>query len=189
MKKIIFSIAIAVAASIHAEYLYWQVTGADLTGDFSGATGARVFVSDDNGVSRTYLELGQADPDTGYYEPFGYAVRAPIPGEEPLLAKIDTSAWTGGNYAFYIELINYSSAATYSDSDTTTAYPSGNFVGQTAEGQTYATLNQNGFAGVDLSPVNMAVWNGGTYSPVPEPTSAMLVLFGLAGLALRRRAV
>ena len=43
--------------------------------------------------------------------------------------------------------------------------------------------------GTDLSPVSMAVWHGGAYSSVPEPTSAMLVLFGLAGLALRRRAV
>lgn len=188
MKAILFSIAIAVTASLHAEYLYWQVTDAQVSGDFANATGARVFVSSDNGVNRTYLELGQGDADTGF-DSFGYAVQAPIPGNDPLVAKIDNSAWKNDTYAFYIELINYSSSATYSANDTTTAYPSENFVGQTSEGQTYATLNQNGFAGVDLSPVNMAVWNGGTYSPVPEPTSAMLVLFGLAGLALRRRAV
>ena len=188
MKKILFSIVIAFAASLHAEYLYWQVTGAEVSGDFSGATGARVFVSDNNGVSRTYLELGQADADTGF-ESFGYAVQAPISGEEPLVAKIDNAAWKGDTYAFYIELINYSSSATYTSNDNITAYPSGNFVGQSETGLTYASLNANDFVGTDLSPINMAVWNGGSYSPVPEPTSAMLVLFGLAGLALRRRAV
>ena len=190
MKTILFAIA-AVVASVgaHAEYLYWQVQSSDLPDFASDATGARVFVSNDNGVSdRHYLNIGYADYDTGFGN-IGYAVQVPV-NDTSLVAEFDSSTYGSGNYAFFIELINY--AETYRTSDAATpAYNATGtpFKGQTAEGQSYAQLAEHGYVGTDLSPINMSVWHGGAYSPVPEPTSAMLVLFGLAGLALRRRAV
>ena len=193
MKTILFTIAV-VAASLgaHAEYLYWQVKSEDLAPDFTSANGARVFASTDGGVTRNYLNIGYADYDDGF-QSIGYAVQVPV-NDTSLLA--DCSAYANNTaYAFYIELINYDD--TYRDSGTpgvitqTPAYNASgtDFRGQSAEGLSYTQLAEHGFAGTDLSPINMAVWNGGSYSPVPEPTSAMLVLFGLAGLALRRRAV
>lgn len=191
MKKILFAIAV-VAASVgaRAEYLYWQVKNSDLPSFASDATGARVFASNDGGATRNYLNIGYADYDEGF-KSIGYAVQVPV-NDTSLVADFDKDTYSGNNYAFYIELINY--ADTYRTSNPVTATPaydaaSTPFRGQSAEGQTYTQLVSQGYAGADLSPVNMAVWNGGTYSPVPEPTSAMLVLFGLAGLALRRRAV
>ena len=190
MKTILFTIAAVVASvGVHAEYLYWQVQSTDLPNFATDATGARVFASNDGGVTRNYLNIGYADYDDGF-QSIGYAVQVPV-NDTSLLAEFDTSTYGDGtSYAFYIELINY--AETYRTSNTSTpAYNAENtpFKGQSEVGQTYASLNANGFVGTDLSPINMSVWNGGSYSPVPEPTSAMLVLFGLAGLALRRRAV
>ena len=193
MKKILFAIAaVAVSAGAHASYLYWQIDGTteDVTA-LSGATfdGARVFVSNDGGVNKTYLEIGYADPDLPLgYQNVGYAVNVPQPNMSLVAVVPDNAGYdvASANYAFYIELVNYNS--TLNSSQTDSGYGTSEFVGQ-SEGQTYASLSSHDFIGSDLSPVNMAIWHGGTYSPVPEPTSAMLVLFGLAGLALRRRAV
>jgi len=193
MKKIFFAIAaVAVSAGAHASYLYWQIDGSsEDVSALSGATfdGARVFVSNDGGVSdKTYLEIGYADPDLqSGYQSVGYAVNVPQPNL-PLVAVVpDSAGYDGGNYSFYIELVNYNSTLN-SSSTVSSGYGTPEFVGQ-SEGQTYANLASHDFIGSDLSPVNMAVWHGGAYSPVPEPTSAMLVLFGLTALALRRRAV
>ena len=189
MKTILFTIAVVAASlGVHAEYLYWQVKSEDLAPDFTSANGARVFASDDGGVTRNYLNIGYADYDSGF-QSIGYAVQVPV-NDTSLLAEFDSSTYgSGTSYAFYIELINYSD--TYLSNTATPAYNDAGtpFRGQSAEGQSYAQLHQSGYVGTDLSPINLAVWNGGSYSPVPEPTSAMLVLFGLAGLALRRRAV
>ena len=40
---------------------------------------------------------------------------------------------------------------------------------------------------VDSNPLTQSQWNTMTSSPVPEPTSGLLLLLGMAGLALRRR--
>ena len=188
MKKILFVIAaVAVSASARASYLYWQIDGSE---DVSGAyDGARVFVSNDGGASdRTYLEIGYADADLpDGYQSVGYAVNVPQPNMSLVAVVPDTPYSADNSYSFYIELINYASAD-YRTSQTSTGYGTSDFVAQ-SEGQSYANLSAHDFIGSDLSPVNMAVWHGGAYSSVPEPTSAMLVLFGLAGLALRRRAV
>lgn len=85
---------------------------------------------------------------------------------------VDVSAFATNpsGYSFYIELMN----------------SSGSVVGH-SESATYSELAANittdalDFATVD-------VWHGGTYS-VPEPTSGVLMLIGLAGLALKRRKI
>lgn len=192
MKKILFAIAaVAVSAGAHASYLYWQIDGtSEDVSALSGATfdGARVFVSSDGGASdKTYLEIGYADPDLpSGYQSVGYVANVPQPNMSLVAVVPDNAGYDGANYSFYIELVNYNS--TLNSSQTDSGYGTSDFVGQ-SEGQSYANLAAHDFVGSDLSPVNMAVWHGGAYSPVPEPTSAMLVLFGLAGLALRRRAV
>lgn len=174
MRKAIFALFIAVAvSSANASYLYWQVdssTASDLT-----YSGAKVFVSNDNGVnSRQYLTLGYGDYDTGAFEGVGEKITTPL--YDSVVAVVDANATyaNDSSYKFYIELINYNDST---------------FVAQTdsASAKTYEQLVDSQFVGADLSPVSMAVWHGGSYTTVPEPTSAMLVLFGLAGLALKRR--
>lgn len=186
MRKAIFALSVAVAiSSANASYLYWQVdssTASDLT-----YTGARVFASTDGGAeSRVYLNLGYGDYDTGAFQNLGTAVQVPL--YDSVVAVVDSST-LGGNpsgYSFYIELINYSA---WESNPTASSIASGAFVAQSdsSSAMTYADLEAKHYVGADLSPVSMAVWHGGSYTTVPEPTSAMLVLFGLAGLALKRR--
>ncbi len=173
MRKAIFALSVAVAvSSANASYLYWQVdssTASGLTYD-----GARVFASNDSGATKTYLNIGYGDFDSGNFIPFA-GQKVQIPLYEAVVAEIDTSLYgKGSDYSFYIELINYSDGAFVAQTDVSSA-------------MTYADLEAKHYVGADLSPVSMAVWHGGSYTTVPEPTSAMLVLFGLAGLALKRR--
>ena len=194
MKKILFVLAaIAASASVHASYLYWQIDGSE--GALSGKeyNGVRIYASRDGGAAeKIFLNLGYAEPDNGF-QGIGYAVSAPLHGGSLVADLSDLSSPEG--YSFYVELINsdltyWNNAAHKSES----AYQSSTagFAGQLQGGDdiTYTSLVSQGFIGADLSPVSMAVWHGGTqYSSVPEPTSAILMLIGIAGLALRRRAV
>ena len=193
MKKILFVLAaIAASASVHASYLYWQIDGSEpaLTG--KEYNGVRIYASTDGGVTKTFLNLGYAEPDDGF-QSIGYAVSAPLHGGS-LVADLGDLSSTAG-YSFYVELINGDNLAYWNDAahKSESAYQSSHagFAGQLQGSDTkYSSLASQGFIGADLSPVSMAVWHGGTqYSSVPEPTSAMLMLIGIAGLALRRRAV
>ena len=189
MRKAIFALSVAVAiSSANASYLYWQIDTSEASGLVSEPyTGARVFASTDGGAaSRVYLDLGYGDYDTGAFQTLGTAVQVPL--YDSVVAVVDSSTLGGdpSGYSFYIELINYSVWDANKDAS---SIASGAFVAQ-SDGEsvmTYSNLVDSKYIGADLSPVSMAVWHGGSYTTVPEPTSAMLVLFGLAGLALKRR--
>ena len=174
MKKVFFAATAAIlAASVQAEYLYWQVDSSTASG--LTYNGARVFASTDGGAaSREYLDIGYGDFDSGSFVKFDNK-KVQLPLYEAVVAEVDTSIYgSTSGYSFYIELINYSDASFVAQTDASSA-------------MTYSQLEAAHFVGADLSPVSMAVWHGGSYTTVPEPTSAMLVLFGLAGLALKRR--
>lgn len=80
-----------------------------------------------------------------------------------------------GSYSFYIELVNYNSGAK-------------DVLGY-SETVSYTTMVEKGFIlETPLSITSADVWHGGAYA-APEPTSAVLMLIGLAGLALKRRKV
>lgn len=194
MKKILFMIAmIASAASVQASYLYWQLDSDDIANaaKYAGqeVNGVRIFAYDKENGSQKFLNLGYADYSSDAFTKLGYSASVPVGGM--LLAQIDASdeaTFKNGNYSFYIELINGSENVTYWNNKTTSAYQGQGFVGQMEDAKTYTQLADAGFIGADLSPVSMAVWHGGSqYSAVPEPTSAVLMLIGMAGLALRRR--
>ena len=187
MRKAIFALSVAVAiSSANASYLYWQIDTSEASGLVSETyTGARVFASTDGGAaSRVYLNLGYGDYDTGAFQSLSTAVQVPL--YDSVVAVVDSSTLGGdpSGYSFYIELINYSEWNPQNPSQS--SIESGAFVAQSSA-MTYSQLVDSKYVGTDLSPVSMAVWHGGSYTTVPEPTSAMLVLFGLAGLALKRR--
>lgn len=80
-----------------------------------------------------------------------------------------------GEYSFYIELVNYNSGAK-------------DVLGY-GETIAYDKMVEKGFIlDTPLSITTANIWHGGTYA-APEPTTGLLMLFGLAGLALKRRKI
>lgn len=79
-----------------------------------------------------------------------------------------TSSWS-----FYVELYNSANAA----------------VGK-SETLSYAQLNAYIKESVDMSNLaDIQRWSGGAYTAVPEPTSAVLLMLGMALTALRRKRI
>lgn len=86
------------------------------------------------------------------------------------ITQTDISAYDT-TYSFYIELVN----------------SSGSVVGN-SEVATYESLASTSITS-DLSAIpNLGAWHGGTYS-VPEPTTGLLMLMGVALVSLKRRKV
>lgn len=102
-------------------------------------------------------------------------------GTKTQIAQITTpdtfSIDSGWNYvSYYVELLNYTSATVYTSVGQSNTY-------------TYSQIQE--FSNVNLDvPTIPPMWTGGGTGPsynAPEPTSAMLMLIGMAGLALKRR--
>lgn len=94
-------------------------------------------------------------------------------GNEQEYYAVDVSTFATGGYSFYIELVNYDSGVK-------------DVLGY-SETKSYAELVSSGYIlETPLSITSANVWHGGAYA-APEPTSAVLMLIGLAGLALKRR--
>lgn len=176
MKKLIAIFTMmAVYASAHASYLYWQVDDSD---NFTA-------ISKVSPTDLTYARFVLKDSDGG--EVYSYAQldnsSGPATYLTPGAKSVDISSIPSGTgaYSYYIELGTYSS---------------GNWTGyaisQTSTVQTYAEIAANAISTsgslsyTDLVAANITPFHGGTYS-VPEPTSAILMLFGAAMLGLKRK--
>ena len=166
MKKLIFAFfAVCAAAGAEASYLFWQVGGSET--DVGTYDTARIFAYDESsnlqGPLTFNLSGGSASGLEDVATPMGQ------------MAYVDVSSMTG--YSFFIELSNYNNAAF-------------DYVAQ-SETMTYSDLVSAGSIKAELpNLVNLAelnVWHGSNYSAVPEPTGAVLMLFGAAFLGLRRR--
>lgn len=171
MKKVLVIVMSAFCVNFaHAAYLYWQVDNSD----FSNLTDvnaqyARVVAVSEGGQSQVLNlvdSFGSATDDTMISIDTGRAAVS--------LGTLDSST----AYSFFIELLNYNTD------------PAGFNVVAKSQTMTYADLQAKNF--IDVGEVMQLppsqVWHGGTYS-VPEPTSAMLVMFGMGLLALKRKRV
>ena len=173
MKKILLvSIFSLCAMASQASYLVWQV-GSGITADADGSSeplfynNANIYAVDGSGehhLLTSYLQNGTSA---------GKDITAPM--SAPLYADITKY---GDGYSYYIELSNYT------ESDTS-------FVAGTATPTTYANLSENSHITTDLpitsNIANVTAWHGGPYTAAPEPTSAILMLFGAAMLGLKRK--
>ena len=182
MKKIfLIASALLLATTAQASYLYWQVTSDDYSasnifgGDASAVYSAKVTYSDGTAGNEfkpytTYGTMKEVNYDTSTYDD---ATAVKVPSGNTYLVE---GAFNEG-YTYYIEL--YNSAGTLvsrSAGSTSSQLSDGNYV--------YASANVASM----LNPSSVNVWHGGgAYSAVPEPTSAMLMLFGAAFLGLKRK--
>jgi len=168
MKKVLSIAVLLGAMSASAEsYLYWMVGD---TGNFS-YDNAQVRVFND-GEPIDYLSLYYADGtavgDTKVSAKYAETAQK---AELGLYAKL--GSLLGEDYYYIIELRN----------------DDGAFVAQSGELSYSAALNNIVDSGLGI-PSGGTGWDptsgGGTYN-VPEPTSGIMMLLGVAALALRRR--
>lgn len=167
MKKLVVAFAFAVAVSMsHAEYLYWQVTsqaaGALASGDTYNA--AYLYVTTDGTTAN------------------GQILEGIYPASVGSSSTYDTSTWSGGvsidwdsdDTQYYVELVNYDG------SSSTAVVRSGMLSYTDLAVESMSSLSANIAAA-------QAALNSANYSAVPEPTSGLMLLTGLALLGLRRK--
>ena len=181
MKKLIAACLLALSAQISTaeSYLYWQYPGI-VSGSFDGVTWvdgsnpdyakARVGVmSDATGKNVAYLNL------------YNLSKQSEGSSVDLSLAKdglgLTVSAALGNyyenGYSYYIELVNDSNV----------------FVGRSEDTLSYAAAAAYVNSSITTSD-DVTAWvpTSFTTEQIPEPTSGLLVLLGLAGLALKRKA-
>lgn len=125
-----------------------------------------------------YWQTNAADANGGQYAAL-YENGSMVQGWMDLQSADAVTTYTYDNASsgssYYIEYANYNDGFNHTGA---------------SESQTYTQLAQNHaiITGTQLPTTMAQVWQGGSnYAAAPEPTSALLMLFGLAGLALKRR--
>lgn len=165
MKKLILLAAIiASTISARASYLYWQLDNADVNDDIKALdyNYARIVATSDTATPTPVTQMAELDnKEMQAWQTFD-------------LSQLSNN---GSSYSYYIELGTYSG-------DTFSA------VAQ-SEKQTYSQIASTAIQPTStLSPteaVNVSTWHAGSFRAVPEPTSAILMLFGAAMLGLKRK--
>lgn len=188
MKKVLLFAFLAAAATSQAEYLYWQVSDTMIENDAylkehvnlsDGYTYKAIMhygtVGEDgswsgDGVLRDARDSGTSRPEYGLggdgLIETSYQVN---------LGQLDNAS----SYSYYIEIVKYATAGS-------TAW----YGVAKSETKSYAQLSavENGvsFIGDIAAPSVLVPWTGGAFA-APEPSSAMLVLVGMALVALKRK--
>lgn len=170
MKKFFFGLLVVGAAlGAQAEYLLWQVTQETINNSpFLSQTieaGSGYIGQLRYGTGEDYLNYGVYDDKI-----------ATVPGDE-VLVDLDVLAGDPTASSYYIEILKYDDVKR-------------DFVGVAkSEVKSYTDLSKQGFVGSELSLPSLKAWTGGVGYTVPEPTSALMMLFGMAFLGLKRRKV
>lgn len=179
MKKFLLMLCITLVASIaSAEYMYWQLDTSDYTGaDDDDVVTAQLKDTEGTAVSMYALVYNSESdewvlsdtPTTTIYPNATYA--------------IDTTAMnTTAEYSYYVEVSNNGVV------DNTYAGSSNTMTG--SEFKSYTdTAVVSGDLTDGISDMVAPVWHASTggMSPAPEPTSAILMMFGMAFLGLKRK--
>lgn len=161
MKKILVGAFVAAVAAVsQASYLNWQVDASDYSNYYKG---------DSSTVQGFYLYAVQGtDSRNAQYVATGNTLGKAY--------SVDVSNFASGDYNFYVEIVNYSNEAVARSK-----------IG--GDNSSYASLAENCFiSSGNLTDVPQAqVWHASSYGAAPEPTSALLMMMGVAFLGLKRR--
>jgi len=158
--------AVALAAAARGEYLYWQVDNVSA----ADATVATLYYSVNGGAPYTVDADGWSGLGTSGETAIG-----------PYQANLSSLSGDLSDYAFYVEVVQYtSSGGTY------TADPAS---ARTSYTWKYTDLVAQGHILADsvLAPTALALTPVNFSTPAPEPTGGLLIVIGAAALALRRR--
>lgn len=176
MKKLLIVLSVSLASVFaNASYLYWQVNSTDYA-NMDGSdqvTGARLVVGDPGTlVTSYYLSYNDTTAEATWTE-------SSNTGSLGTLYAANIGDNTGSGYSYYIELVN-SSGDVLGRSQTPLVGGSNDFAKYTDTGTTTSDLTS-------VPTANFSAWHGSPYRAVPEPTSAILMLFGAAMLGLKRK--
>ena len=184
MKKImVVAVAIAVTAVAHAAAFNWTSSGTNAAKTFYGPDGATTLASGtvvyllDSGISGN----SQADLVAGIrggksITDFTTITSTTLDSNSRLTAKQFEYGSAGNDYNFYMAIVSGDNVFVSADKG--------------AYGQASDVVAVQ-FSGIKTATQTLkadgAYAGGGWYAAVPEPTSGLLMLLGIAGLALRRR--
>lgn len=168
MKLILASAALFIAHLASAEMLYWMIGDATNGGENTIEFNYAVVYATKGGEKIALPNNGEDG------EIYGNEELSPITTTNPQMTEFG-EGWDYQNYSFYVELFNY-------DFD----LDIGTSVG-VSEWATYDALVSQGAiipSGMGI-PATAQLWMPATH--VPEPSSAMLLLFGVSFVLLKRR--
>ena len=178
MKKLmIIASAIVMGVTANAASVQWSLSGVTASPDTAAAAGWAVYVMD--GSTYSAFTALSADKVADYItSSTPAATGATAAGRGGVISV----AITGGNYAASTTVSSYMVLFNNASVDSATYYTyTGTQSVTISEGGANATMNFGTFADATSAA------GGWTPTAVPEPTSGLLMLLGMAGLALRRR--
>ena len=178
MKKLTMMLAVIATALVsNASYLFWQVSSSDYTGGLAEgdtvAWASIFYTSEETASGGTKLANYYIDETSN--TSLGQYVVAP---SSDMFAADVSALGTPSSYSYYVELYN----ADYQIVSRSKADPI------SAESRAWADTGSTIGSMVDIPTAAMiAPFHAGSYSAAPEPTSAILMLFGAAFLGLKRK--
>ena len=181
MKKIMIAlVAFAVAAVAQAATVNWAVDGIQVNGDWvtgegDVASGYAVYLFDNAGTYSQSQMAALIAADT-WSPALAGSMASFVGGAENGGGSVNGLAAAAGNFTGYMVIFNAATAA-----EATQAYVTGTY---TKEDN---SLHQIKFDTFDDESAWVNATGSWTAVNVPEPTSGLLLLLGMAGLALRRK--
>ena len=169
MKKLLsMGCMMLLVSAANASYLYWQIESSDE--DATATLKSSATESGDGSAVTVY-----AVTDDGH----GNAVLTPTTTLVPDVVYAIDSTSVNAEYSYWVEMSNYSS-------ESVTKYSGTDFANNTYSDAAGTTS----LADIADGTVPVGTWHassGSMSAPVPEPTSALLMMFGMAFLGLKRK--
>ena len=182
MKKLILIAGVISAAfAANASYLYWQVSNGAYDGsEYNSAKLIFTQGTIDNWGEYTAAQNDGVFTADGTYHAYSTSKdKVGVSSDSAYAANIG-SLENGSSYSYWVELYNNNTRVGLSSIGHIDSYNPDNL-------PQFVYANTDNITTSLAEVAAVAVWHASSYGPVPEPTSAILMLFGAAFLGLKRK--